>query len=131
MKATLRLILMAVLFGALVSAQNPLADSLPALKSLKIRKIPDGAADYSRFCSFCHGVSGAGDGLNAFNLPIRPRNFTDTTEFKNANSGHLYEVILNGGAANRLSRDMPSWGATLDSLRIKDLVHYIQNLREP
>ena len=39
-------------FMLFVSAfsQESSVDSLPALKSLKIRKIPEGAKDYSRYC---------------------------------------------------------------------------------
>ena len=80
---------------------------------------------YGRYCSVCHGVSGQGDGFNAFNLEPKPRNFTDSTFVARLDTTLIREVIAGGGSVVGLSRLMPKWGMTLTERDIYELSEYI------
>lgn len=101
-------------------------DSLKELRDMPIKRTPRGLNDYVRYCAFCHGGNGKGDGLNAFNISTRPRDFTDTIAMRGRTPVSIQKVIQNGGASNNLSNDMPPWGATLDSQSIAGLTEYIR-----
>lgn len=83
---------------------------------------------YGRYCSVCHGISGQGDGFNAFNLTPRPRNFTDTAFIARIDTTLIRETIIGGGGAVGLSPLMPKWGMTLTEQDITELTSYIVNL---
>lgn len=83
---------------------------------------------YGRYCSVCHGISGQGDGFNAFNLTPRPRNFTDTAFWANIDTTLIRETIIGGGGAVGLSPLMPKWGMTLTERDIAELTSYIFHL---
>jgi mono/diheme cytochrome c family protein len=102
------------------------ADSLKQLRDLTVKKTPRGAGDYVRYCVFCHGPEGKGDGLNAFSLKTRPRDFTDTLAMRGKTPANLTGVIRTGGAVNNFSKDMPPWNSTLDSVQIDAIAHYIK-----
>lgn len=70
---------------------------------------------YSRYCSVCHGLSGQGDGFNAYNLHPKPRSFIDTTFVARLDSALVVEAITKGGKAIGASAKMPPWGNTLSS----------------
>lgn len=80
-----------------------------------------GQAIYSQFCSVCHGLSGEGDGFNAYNLNPKPRAFTDSAFVTRLDRALVVETITNGGKAIGISANMPPWGNTLSSYDI-DLV---------
>lgn len=54
---------------------------------------------YAERCAPCHGASGAGDGVAAQALKVKPRNFTDAAWQKSVNDDHLRKVIVEGGPA--------------------------------
>lgn len=123
------IIILSIIFCGIVtvwgqpSENHP--DSLKELRDMPIKRTPRGLNDYVRYCAFCHGGNGKGDGLNAFNISTRPRDFTDTIAMRGRTPVSIQKVILNGGASNNLSNDMPPWGATLDSNKISGLADYI------
>ena len=127
------LLLIIFAIATLASGQTPdsIADSLRQLRDVTMKRALPGTNDYVRYCAFCHGNEGKGDGLNAFNLTIRPRDFTDTTAMRGKTPGSIERVIRTGGAANRLSADMPPWGTTLDSVCIEHLTGYIISRGRP
>lgn len=129
-KRTWKLLLL-ILFSmaGFATGQTPdsTADSLKQLRDVTVKRTLAGAGDYVRFCSFCHGNEGKGDGLNAFNLKTRPRDFTDTVAMKGKTLASLTKVIRAGGAASGLSKDMPPWGNTLDSVQIGTIAQYIKH----
>lgn len=83
---------------------------------------------FGRYCSVCHGISGQGDGFNAFNLTPRPRNFTDSAFVANIDTTLIKETIIGGGGAVGLSPLMPKWGMMLTERDIAELTSYIVNL---
>ena len=104
---------------------------VPPHKPLIIRELPEfrvtkGEVLYSRYCSFCHGESGAGDGLNAFSIPIKPRNFHDQNVMAQKADIELEKVVLLGGTSQGLSQYMPAFGKTLSTRQVKHLVHFIR-----
>ena len=103
----------------------------PPKKPLTIRELPEfritkGEVLYSRYCSFCHGESGEGDGLNAFSIPVKPRNFNDPDVMSRKSDIELEKVILSGGASQGLSKYMPGFGKTLSTQQVKHLVSFIR-----
>ena len=100
-------------------------------KPLPIRELPEfritkGEVLYSRYCSFCHGESGAGDGLNAYSMAVKPRNFNDQNLMAQKSDIEIEKVILSGGGSQGLSKFMPAFGKTLSSLQVKHLVSFIR-----
>jgi mono/diheme cytochrome c family protein len=114
-------------FPAMSPGQSPdrPADSLVQLSDMRVIRTPPGQEAYVRYCAFCHGNEGRGDGLNAFNLNIRPRDFTDTLAMKNKTKSSIKSAISQGGAVHHLSSDMPPWARTLDPVIMEWLSDYI------
>lgn len=59
-------------------------------------------------CSDCHGASGRGDGPRAASLRARPRDFGDRAWQDSEEDDELAEVIVEGGAAEGYSTEMPA-----------------------
>jgi mono/diheme cytochrome c family protein len=71
--------------------KNPVA-STPA-------SITAGAAAYKKYCAFCHGAAGKGDGpLAPKDAP--PADLTDATWVHGSTDGEIFTVIQNGGGPN-------------------------------
>jgi mono/diheme cytochrome c family protein len=103
----------------------------PPQKPLTIKELPEfritkGEVLYNRYCSFCHGESGAGDGLNAYSMPVKPRNFNDQKVMAQKSDIEVEKVILSGGASQGLSKYMPAFGKTLSPGQVKHLVSFIR-----
>ena len=87
---------------------------------------------FRRYCAVCHGAGGAGDGPNApFLEEDQPRDLTNSRYLGRLSDEHLLRVITEGGQAIQGSRFMPSWGRTLSSTQIRDLVAYVRKLAAP
>lgn len=87
-----------------------------------------GKALYQRYCIFCHGVNGDGNGDSAPYLDPKPRDFTKALfKCRSTPSGSLptdsdlYDTISRGVHAS----GMPSWTPLLRQERV-DLVAYIK-----
>jgi mono/diheme cytochrome c family protein len=107
------------------------AQNIPLQKPLTIKELPElkvtkGEVLYRRYCSFCHGESGAGDGLNAYSIPVKPRNFNDQDAMAQKSDIELEKVILFGGVSQGLSKYMPAFGKTLSDLEAKNLIKHIR-----
>jgi mono/diheme cytochrome c family protein len=84
---------------------------------------------YQQYCVGCHGLTGAGDGFNAFNLDPRPRDLADPALQKSKSNADLADAIRRGGAGVGLTSLMPPWGHTIDERHINAVVLYIRSLR--
>jgi cytochrome c oxidase cbb3-type subunit 2 len=87
-----------------------------------------GKADYVRYCIYCHGPQGDGQGENAPYITPKPRDFTkavfkcrSTPSGSLPTDGDLYDTISRGIHAS----GMPSWKPLLRQERA-DLVAYIK-----
>ncbi|MBI2370487.1 MAG: c-type cytochrome [Deltaproteobacteria bacterium] len=84
---------------------------------------------YRYYCALCHGEGGEGDGINAYNLDPKPRDFTDGATMSARSDEALAAAIQDGGWGVHRSMLMPSWRRTLgDEEPIWDLVAYLRTL---
>jgi len=113
-------------YGMTEEAQNISPQKPLTIKELPEFRVTKGEVIYSRYCSFCHGESGEGDGLNAFSIPVKPRNFNDQNTMAQKSDAELEKVILSGGVSQGLSQYMPAFGKTLSNLEAKYLIRYIR-----
>jgi len=74
---------------------------------------------YEDNCLSCHGEKGAGDGIAAQNLSVKPANFADA-KLKSETDGSLFWKITTGKAP------MPSWKDDLSETQRWQLVDYIR-----
>ncbi len=75
---------------------------------------------YEDNCLMCHGEKGAGDGVTADNLVVKPADFTDAKLMKSETDGSLFWKITTGRAP------MQSWKDTLSDTQRWQLVDYIR-----
>ena len=87
---------------------------------------PKGKALYQHYCAVCHGPTGGGDGLNAYNLDPKPRNFADLSIMSTRSDEELYRVITQGGTATGKSPLMPPWGRVLKEKEVREIIAYLR-----
>lgn len=63
---------------------------------------------YAASCVSCHGANGAGDGLGAAGLPVKPANFADPAWQSRIKDEEIERAIVGGGAAVGKSPLMPA-----------------------
>ena len=83
-----------------------------------------GMVVFTQNCVICHGAGGRGDGPASAGLGTKPANFwerVDSTEDKQI------RVVTNGGASEKLSPIMPSFGDALSPQQIRDVVAYVRD----
>lgn len=83
---------------------------------------------YRAYCTQCHGITGEGDGVNAPELSVQPRNHTDREEMSARTDDELFKAIKKGGQAVNKSVLMPNWDANLSDSEIRDVVAYLRQL---
>jgi len=98
------------------------------VKELPKFRISKGEVLYGRYCGFCHGDTGAGDGLNAYSIPVKPWDLTDRTVIARRTDEELTRVIRAGGPSLELSQYMPAFEKTLSPVQTRYLVDYIRRL---
>ena len=112
-------------YGIAEEVQNVILQQPLAIEELPEFRVSKGEVLYLRYCSFCHGESGAGDGLNAYSMPVKPRNFNDQNLMEQKTDIELEKVILFGGASQGLSQHVPAFGKTFSNLEAKHLIKHI------
>jgi len=91
-------------------------------------QFPDPRPLYVKWCSGCHGPSGAGDGPNARYLPVPPAAHRDAIAMGKRPDDSLYDAIAGGGAIMGKSPRMPAFAGSLTPAEIRSLVAYIRTL---
>jgi mono/diheme cytochrome c family protein len=86
----------------------------------------EGKQLYDHYCAVCHGVSGEGDGFNAFNLDPRPRNLTDSAYIAALSDATLGQIITYGGRGMNRSVLMPAYQNTMTEDQVSYLIAYIR-----
>jgi mono/diheme cytochrome c family protein len=87
-----------------------------------------GKAKYDANCVGCHGAAGKGDGAAAAALNPKPGDFTDGKAMKSLSDKFLFDIIKDGGAAQKKSPIMPASGKKLNDQDVSDIVAYIRSL---
>lgn len=90
--------------------------------------LADGAATFAATCSACHGAAGAGDGVAAAALPVKPASFADPA-FWSRSDDQIKKAIKEGGAAvgkNAVMAPNPQ----LTDAQLTELVAYLKTLKK-
>ena len=87
-----------------------------------------GKAKYDANCVGCHGATGKGDGPAAAALNPKPGDMTDAKAMKALSDKFLFDIIKDGGAAQKKSPIMPGSAKKLNDQEISDIVAYIRSL---
>jgi len=99
----------------------------PAARAVKnpVPVTPEGLKEagelFQQTCVPCHGVKGAGDGIQAHTMTPRPANFADGRRMNKETDGELFWKMSTGRGA------MPSWQLMPENLRW-ELVSYLRVL---
>ncbi|MFA5805450.1 MAG: cytochrome c [Melioribacteraceae bacterium] len=88
----------------------------------------DGKRLFEHYCSVCHGVGGAGDGFNSYNLNPKPNSFRDSVYMSNLSDPNLQQIITLGGQSMNKSTLMPAYSHTLSEIQIERLIKFIRTL---
>lgn len=86
----------------------------------------EGKRLFEHYCSVCHGVSGAGDGFNSYNLNPKPNSFRDSVYMSHLSDSNLQQIITLGGESTNKSTLMPAYSHTLTEIQIERLVKFIR-----
>ena len=109
------------------SKQSPPEDpTLTQVHEVPLRKELRGKGLYQHYCAVCHGLTGEGDGFNAYTLDPKPRDFTDVSLMSRRSDGDLYRVITQGGPAVEKSSLMPPWGKVLKEKEVQEIIRYLR-----
>jgi len=87
-----------------------------------------GKALYEAYCAQCHGLKGDGNGVNAPQLKVQPRDHTDRAEMSARTDEELFKAIKQGGQAVNKSILMPNWDGNLSDTEIHELVAHLRQL---
>jgi cytochrome c len=86
--------------------------------------IAAGQALYGKYCRFCHGASGRGDGPQA-PKDIQPSNLTDTTWDRGSSPGEIFVVIQEGAGPEFKMKGLKGKVSDQDTWH---LVNYVRSL---
>ena len=87
-----------------------------------------GKLKYDANCAGCHGAAGKGDGPAAAALNPKPGDMTDGKTMKALSDKYLFDIIKDGGAAQKKSPIMPASAKKFSDQEISDMVAYIRTL---
>lgn len=84
--------------------------------------------NYKLYCSQCHGLNANGMGVNKADLPVAPRDHTNTSEMAKLKDSDMYNAIASGGGAVGKSTLMPGWKGVFSEEELKEMVSYLRKL---
>ena len=87
---------------------------------------------YNKYCYYCHGTEGRGDGALAMGLTPHPANFIKDTERMKKSDRELFESISKG-VHREIGGDelaMPQWNLILTEDEIWSVLAYVRYLSE-
>jgi len=97
---------LALMLIGTASACGGKTDEAPAKPAVYLKG--EAGAKWDNLCVSCHGKKGAGDGIAAGALAVKPRSFGDQDWQKSVTDEHLTKVIVEGGKAAGKSELMPA-----------------------
>lgn len=111
-----------------VRAQNP--GGSPEARKVKnpvaanAASIKVGTAAFKKYCAFCHGVGGKGDGPLA-PKDSQPADLTDAEWTRGSSDGEIFAVIM-GGAGPKF--DMEGFKGQIGDRDVWHMVNYLRSL---
>ncbi|MBE9528702.1 MAG: cytochrome c [Proteobacteria bacterium] len=84
--------------------------------------------NYRTYCAQCHGVNGAGGGVNTESMNVQPRDHTDAEGMSAISDAQLRKAISEGGLAVSKSVLMPPWRSTFSDKELDALVEHLRVL---
>lgn len=120
----------AMLIVAFTAHAQTRAAAAPAAKTIKNPvastpvSITAGAAVYKKYCAFCHGVTGKGDGPLA-PKDADPSDLTDNDWDHGSTDGEIFTFIQNGGGPNS---KMVAFKGKMPDQDMWHLINFIRSL---
>jgi mono/diheme cytochrome c family protein len=105
------------------TAPNPAARNNPVAATPK--SISAGEASFQKYCRFCHGDAGKGDG-KAAPKDSRPADLTDATWDHGSADGDIFRIISDGAPPPSA---MKGFKSRMTPNEIWNLVNYIRSLQ--
>ncbi|MBI5194346.1 MAG: cytochrome c [Nitrospirae bacterium] len=117
------------------SGSNQKQSTAVAEKGNIVVRKPDlavGERLYNKYCFYCHGKEGRGDGAIGIGLPLKPVDFIGDTERMKKSDEALYQSIARGihRKVGGESLQMPQWDLIMKEEEIRDVLAYIRYLAE-
>lgn len=81
---------------------------------------------YNAYCVQCHGVNRDGNGVNARDMAVKPRDHTDSKGMGDTPDDVLFKAIKGGGLAVGKSVLMPKWESVMSDEEVTELVAYLR-----
>ena len=100
-----------------LSAMGSASADEPHAKAIKL---------YNTYCVQCHGVNRDGNGVNARDMAVKPRDHTDTKGMGDTPDDVLFKAIKGGGLAVGKSVLMPKWESVMSDEEVGALVAYLR-----
>ncbi len=117
----------ALVVAALLAVQTALAGQQAVwVKPAGPPNLARGKQVYFKYCVYCHGRFGKGDGPAGKPLPKNPANLADPKFMTMEPDDELFKAISGGGGAVGESPFMPSFGYTLTSKDIQDVLGFVR-----
>ncbi|MFQ5975572.1 MAG: c-type cytochrome [Candidatus Hydrothermarchaeales archaeon] len=91
---------------------------------INAKDVEDGKLIFEKWCFYCHGVSGDGEGPLAHELDPKPADFTDVNELPERLPNYLFTRISEGGWDESYDSAMPRWMGILSEDEIWKVISY-------
>lgn len=123
--ALIWVVLVALSANVQSAAGNAEAKALKNPVAATPASISAGAAAYKKYCSFCHGAAGKGDGPLAPKDPPKPADLTDAKWDHGSTDGEIFTLIANGAGPKSL---MVGFKGKMRDQDLWNLVNYVRSL---
>lgn len=105
------------------------ASAQPQSKAVITADLANGKVVYMKYCFYCHGKEGRGDGAIAIAVKPKPVDFVRDVERMDRPDAELMKIIDNGAVQNPDSRlYMPAWKEVLSEQERWNVLGYIREL---
>jgi mono/diheme cytochrome c family protein len=88
--------------------------------------LSNGEKIFVKYCVYCHGTKGLGEGLAAMTLKPSPANFIERNSYKKSDQT-LFETVTYGFRAS-YQLEMPAWGPVLSKQERADVISYVKKI---
>ena len=116
--------LLAATSYAQTTGGNAAARALKNPVAATAASVTSGAAAYKKYCAFCHGADGKGNGPLA-PKDSNPPDLTDATWTHGSTDGEVFTVIANGGGAGSA---MIAFKGKMPDQDIWHIINYLRSL---